>query len=226
MDTFANTSKVSPRQALRSQARALTTPRGSIGAFFVLAIVAAAAASAGAFGTFTSSTNVSHDVTSGTVVIALGATGASTNRLDVDADHVAAGDTIERSVDLTNSGNLDLASIKLTTSAVTSSKLDQDATNGLQMKIESCSAAWTETGSSAPFTYTCDSPATTQTVLIQGPVIGTDQTLSNLGSLTAGGTDHLLVTETLPASADDSFQGLTSEIDYAFTGTQRAATNR
>ena len=71
-----------------------------------LAIVAAAASIAGlgTFATFTSSTSASQSVSSGTVTIALGATGAATNRLTVGASNIAPGDTIQRSVDLINSG--------------------------------------------------------------------------------------------------------------------------
>src|SRR5262249_57248383 len=88
----------------------------------------------------------SHTVASGTVTIALGATGASTNRLNVDANAIAPGDTIQRSVDLIDQGTLDLASVTLTTQATASSVLDTDGTNGLQMVIDKCSQAWTESG--------------------------------------------------------------------------------
>ena len=158
---------------------------------------AASIAGLGTFATFTSSTSASHTVSSGTVTIALGATGASTNRLTVGASAIAPGDTIQRSVDLINQGSLDLASTTLTTTATTSSLLDTDTTNGLQMVIDKCSAAWTEAG--PPYTYTCG--GTTSTVLASRPVIGATLALSNLGSLTAGATDHLRVTLTLPSGS-------------------------
>lgn len=223
MNTFATTQTSASRQALRSSARKLGTARGSIGAFVVLAIVAAAAASAGAFGTFTSTVDDTHSVTGGTVVIALGTHGAA-NRLNVDATDVAPGDTIERVVDLSNTGSLDLANVKLTTTATVSSLLDTDATNGLQMQIDNCDQAWTEAGSSPAYTYTCG--GTSSAVLASQAVIGSDLTLNNLTALTAGDTDHLLLTLTLPSSADNTFQSESSTIDYSFTATQRTATNR
>jgi hypothetical protein len=223
MNTFATTQTSASRQALRSSARKLGTARGSIGAFVVLAIVAAAAASAGAFGTFTSTVDDSHSVTAGTVVIALGTHGAA-NRLDVDATDVAPGDTIERVVDLSNTGSLDLASVDLTTTATVSSRLDTDATNGLQMQIDNCDQAWTEAGTSPAYTYTCG--GTSSSVLASQAVIGSNLTLSNLTALTAGDTDHLLLTLTLPSSADNTFQNESSTIDYSFTATQRTSTNR
>lgn len=223
MNTFANTQTSASRQALRSSARKLGTARGSIGAFVVLAIVAAAAASAGAFGTFTSTVNDSHSVTGGTVVIALGTHGAA-NRLNVDATNVAPGDTIERVVDLSNTGSLDLSSIKLTTTATASSLLDTDTTHGLQMQIDNCDQAWTEAGVSPAYTYTCG--GSTSAVFASAPIITANTTLNNLTSLTSGDTDHLLITLTLPSSADNTFQSESSTIDYSFTATQRTATNR
>jgi spore coat-associated protein N len=190
-----------------------------------LAIVAAAASIAGlgTFATFTSSTSASQNVSSGTVTIALGASGPA-NRLTVGASNIAPGDTIQRSVDLINSGSIDLSGITLTTSATLSSVLDTDATNGLQMVIDRCSNAWTEAGVAPAYTYTCS--GTTSTVLASRAVIGSNLTLSNVSALTNGVTDHLRVTLTFPSAAPNSFQNQSSTILYTFTGTQRAGTNK
>ncbi|MBV9410860.1 MAG: hypothetical protein JO148_04650 [Acidimicrobiia bacterium] len=184
--------------------------------------VAGAMAGLGTFATFTSSTSASQATSSGTVTIALGATGASTNRLTVGASNIAAGDTLQRSVDLIDSGNIDLASVTLTTTAAPSSLLDTDATNGLQMVIDRCSVAWTESG--PPYTYTCS--GTTSSVVASRAIIGSNIAMSNLTSTTHGNTDHLRVTLTLPSGAPNSLQTQSSTISYAFTGTQRAATNQ
>jgi spore coat-associated protein N len=191
-----------------------------------LAVISAAASIAGlgTFATFTSSTSASQSVSSGTVTIALGATGASTNRLTVGASNIAPGDTIQRSVDLIDSGSIDLASIALTTSATTSSLLDTDATNGLQMVIDRCSNAWTEGGTAPAYTYTCS--GATSTVLASRAIIGTNLALSNLSALTNGVTDHLRVTLTFPSAAPNSFQNQSSTVQYTFTGTQRAGTDK
>jgi spore coat-associated protein N len=192
-----------------------------------LALVGAAAgiAGLGTYATFTSSTPAQpQSVTAGTVVINVGATGAETNRLNMAATDVAPGDTIQRTVDLDNTGSLNLASLSVTTTATTSSLLDTDATNGLQMTIDSCSVPWTETVSGSVYTYTCS--GTTTSVLSSTPVIQASINLSSLNSMTAGGSDHLRVTLSLPSSAGNTFQGLNSVIDYTFTGTQRAGTSR
>ena len=195
-------------------------------ASFAAVGVAAAVAGLGTFATFTSSTSASHTISSGTVSIALGATG-SANRLTLGASNVVPGDTIQRSADLINNGgaNADnLSGIVLTTTASPSSLLDTDATNGLQMSIDKCSVPWTETGTSPAYTYTCS--GTTSTVLASRAVIGANLPLSNLASTTTGSTDHLRVTLTLPSAAPNTMQGLTSTISYNFVGTQRAATSK
>jgi spore coat-associated protein N len=191
-----------------------------------LAVISAAASIAGlgTFATFTSSTSASQSVSSGTVTIALGATGASTNRLTVGASNIAPGDTIQRSVDLIDSGTIDLASITLTTNATTSSLLDTDATNGLQMVIDRCSNAWTEGGTAPAYTYSCS--GATSTVLASRAIVGTNLALSNLSALTNGVTDHLRVTLSFPSAAPNSFQNQSSTIQYTFTGTQRAGTSK
>jgi spore coat-associated protein N len=190
-----------------------------------IAVLGAAAsiAALGTFATFTSSTSASHTVSAGTVSIALGAAGPA-NRLTLGASGLAPGDTMQRALDLSNDGSLDLASVSLATTASPSSALDTDATNGLQMVIDRCSAAWTESGSAPAYTYTCS--GSTSTVLASRAVIGSGLSLSNLSATTAGNTDHLRVTLTFPSGAGNTLQNQSSTISYAFTGTQRAATNK
>jgi spore coat-associated protein N len=194
-----------------------------LGSFAVLG-AAASIAGLGTFATFTSSTSASQTIASGTVSITLGATGPA-NRLSIGAANLVAGDTIQRAVDLINNGSGssdNLGSIQLTTTASPSSTLDTDAANGLQMVIDKCSVAWTESG--PPYTYTCG--GATSTVLASRAVIGANLALSNLSSLVTGSTDHLHVTLTLPASAPNSLQGQASGITYTFVGTQRVAASK
>ena len=189
-----------------------------------LAVLGATAALAGlgTYATFTSSTSATHTVSSGTVTVALGSPGPA-NRLTVGASSLAAGDTIQRAFDLSNSGSLDLSALTFSTSASPSSALDTDTTNGLQMVIDKCSAAWTESG--PPYTYTCS--GTQSSVVASRPVIGTNVSMSNVTDLlTSGTTDHLRATLTLPSSAGNSLETLSSTITYTFTGTQRAATDK
>jgi spore coat-associated protein N len=197
------------------------TRREALLALAALALGAALAGS-GAFATWTASTSASNTVSAGTVVIALGNTGASTNRLTVNASGLVPGDTVQRSFDITNTGSQDLASVALTTTASPSSLLDTDTTNGLQMVIDRCSVAWTESGSSPAFSYSCS--GSTTTIVSSRAVIQSALTMAGLSALTAAGTDHLRLTLTFPSAAGSSFQGLSSTLTYSFLGTQRAGT--
>jgi predicted ribosomally synthesized peptide with SipW-like signal peptide len=184
-----------------------------------LAVLGAAAAIAGlgTYATFTSSTSASHTIATGTLSL----TSGPTNRLGSGASLVAAGDSLQRAIDLNYAGSISFGSATLTTSASPSSGLDTDATDGLHVAIDECSVAWTESG--PPYTYTCG--GSTSAVLASSPVIGSNLALSNL-TLTAGSTDHLRVTVTLPGSAGNTLQNLSSTIAYTFTGVQRAGTSQ
>jgi spore coat-associated protein N len=184
-----------------------------------LAVLGAAAAIAGlgTYATFTSSTSASHTIATGTLSL----TSGPTNRLGTGATLVAAGDSMQRAIDLNYAGSISFGSATLTTNATTSSALDTDTTDGLHLAIDKCSVAWTESG--PPYTYTCS--GTTSSVLASSPVIGSNLALSNL-TLTAGSTDHLRVTVTLPGTAGNSFENLSSTVGYTFTGVQRAGTSQ
>ena len=172
------------------------------------------------YATFTSTTSASHSVSSGTVALAFPASGA-TNRMSVSATNVAAGDTMQRALALTNTSSLALTDIKLSSNATVSSALDTDGTNGLQLTIDKCSVAWTEAGASPAYTYTCSGGTTS--VLASSAVIHANTGLSNLTLAAGGGTDYLRMLWTLPSGS--TLQGLSSTINYSLTAAQRAATN-
>jgi hypothetical protein len=91
--------------------------------------------------------------------------------------------------------------------------------------IEICSQAWDETynGGGAPASATC--AGTQATVVASRAVIGTLLPLNNF-DLTSGTTNHLLVHLSLPYSAPDSFQGLSSVIQFTFGAKQPAPGSR
>lgn len=198
----------------------LATTGGKVLASTVILGAAAGVAGLGTFGTFTSTTSASAAEASGTVNIVLGTSGA-TNRLSVAATGLVPGDTVSRAVTLSNTGDQNLASVVLTTAATTSSKLDSDAAEGLQLQIQSCPTAWTESGTSPSYSYTCST--TPATVLASRSVIGSTMALSGLNALTSTRTDYLVVKLTLPDTADNTLQGQSSVIGFSFTGTQRTA---
>ena len=189
----------------------------------LLALLALLLGGMGTWATFTGSTTVTQGSTgSGTMSLTVPPAGAS-NRLTLGASDIAPGDTIQRAVNLTVGGTVDMSAIALTTTAPTTSALDTNATHGLQLAIDRCSQAWTESGSSPAFTYTCG--GSTSSVLASRAVIGASVALSNLG-VSAGSTNYLRVTLSFPTTADDTYQGLTSAVSYQFAGTQRAGTSK
>ncbi len=190
-----------------------------------VALVAAAAgvAGLGTFGSFTSTTSANQSVDSGTVVIALGANGTAANRFDVAATNIVAGDTIQRAVELKNTGSADFSTITLTTAATPTNLLTTD-TNGLKVKIDSCATAWTETGTAPAYTYTC--AGSSSSVLSERPIVGANMALSSSAALQASKTAYLRVTTTLPTEASNTLQGLSSVTNFKFDATQRTAGNR
>jgi predicted ribosomally synthesized peptide with SipW-like signal peptide len=203
------------------------TPRATVGGTVSgkvlltvgLVLATVALVGMGTFALFTDTQSVSQASSSGTVSLNPISVNGANNRLSVGASNIAAGDTIQRAVNIRNTGTIALASVTLTTTAPTSSLLDTDTTNGLQMVIDKCSVAWTESGAGPPYTYTCG--GTTSTVLASTPVIGTNLALSNI-TLSTGSDNFLRVTLTLPTAAPNTLQTKSSTINYAFTATQRA----
>ena len=129
------------------------------------------------------------------------------------------GDSIARTVTLRNDGDSPLSSVALGVTTTNPSVLTTDTVHGLQLALQSCSVAWTP---ATPTTYSC---AGTQKTHTTGPAVGT-RSLDTPASLTPGGSDHLLVTLSLPTTADNTFQGRTSTLALTFSGVQRAATTR
>jgi predicted ribosomally synthesized peptide with SipW-like signal peptide len=203
----------------------------------LLSLVALGAAAAmgglGTFAAYTSTTSASLNVTTGVVQIALAASGTG-NRMSVAATGVLPGDTVSRAVDLTSTSTDALASVKLTTTApVTSSALNTNGTNGLQLLIQRCSVTWTETANTSPqtgYTYTCSGTTTTVLGSASTPVIQTATAFTGLAATAGPGNvaptmDHLVITATLPAATTEAQvpQGAQSIIVFTFDAAQRTA---
>ncbi|MBW3651620.1 MAG: M73 family metallopeptidase [Actinobacteria bacterium] len=213
---------------LRSISKKALLSLGAVG-------VAASMAGLGTFATFNDSTSASQAVSSGTVDINLGAAGTADNRLTIGATGLVPGDTVQRRAKVSNAGSENLASVVLTTVDTTTDPdtvLTTDAINGLQVKIERCTGAlgWKE--SATPYTYTCDATlagdnaGVRSVVLASRAVIGSNMALSGMQALTAGNTDDMVVTLSLPSTADNTFQNKSATVEYTFTGTQRTGTNK
>ena len=180
-----------------------------------VAATAAAVAGLGTFGTFTSSTSPTPvAVQNGTVSIDLTAgDGSASVPLSFS---VTPGASTTRTINLVDDGSAALRSVSLATVATTSSILDSDPVNGLQMQIDDCSVAWAADG-------TCSGEQ--RPVLASGPAVRTVGLVNPFG-LAAGATDHLAVTIGLPISAGDAFKSQSSALSLTFTATQRDGASR
>jgi hypothetical protein len=197
----------------------------------------------GAFASFTETTNAGPQaISSGKVILNVG----PTNDSATGATSIAPGDTIAREVDLNSTGaTLSDASITFGISASPSSLLDSDASNGLQVQVQTCPVAWTR-NAGPPLTYSCTGATT---VLATTPVKTLESApanLTGLNSLTAGGQDYVVMTFTFPSgapgnlglvitacsgtaggtAATENLEGCASTLTYTFTATQRLAASK
>ena len=196
-----------------------STARKVVGSLGVLG-TAAAVAGMGTFGNFTDSTTpVATTIQSGTLSIDLSQPGYA---VPVSTTGFVPGDSLTRAVNLVNDGNSPLGSVTLSSSATASSVLTTDTVNGLQLTVKKCSVAWTQGGTASAATYTCSG---TETLIGSGPVVS-NITINGAASLNAGGTDYLTFSISLPATADNTFQGKSASLSLTFTGTQRTGTAR
>ena len=167
-------------------------------------------------------------VTTGTLKLELapssvsGITGGFTTAITA----MGPGDTVNRYIDLSNTGTLDGASPTLQLSRASATTLTDSATVGLQVAINACSIAWTNAG-------VCNE--TTTAVLATTPVatlVSGAQSLTLPSSL-AGATNRLKISLSLPASTENvvngvlpsgTIQGLSTSITWSFVVAERAAT--
>ena len=196
----------------------------------------------GTFALFTASTSNSNNVFATGTLSMSNSNGASAT---ATLSNMVPGDTVTGLISINNSGSEDITSYQLSTAATAGSPsnpnaLTIDTTKGLQIWVSRCSQAWTGSGASA----TCGG--------VQSDVLGTSASpvaiIQNNASLAANafcstnaaaiaqratrgitcsltGTDYLKVRVSLPSSADNSFQGLSSTISLNFNGQQPNSAN-
>jgi hypothetical protein len=182
--------------------------------------VAATIAGLSTFGSFTASTApVDTSVDTGVLSIDLSDAGDGLS-MPFGGGLMLAGDSRNFRVDLVNDGDAALSAVTVTSRATDSSILDTDTVHGLQLQVRSCSELWDIVGS----VYSCDG---VEKSYYAGPIVTAGVTLSGTASLPIGGVDHLLLTASLPSAASaDAFEGATSDLEFFFTGTQRAGVAR
>jgi hypothetical protein len=194
------------------------TVRRTAGSIAVLG-VAAAVAGLGTYSTFTDSTSpVNTGISTGVLSLSL-QSGGTQATVPFQGSALLAGDSVSQPLDLVNDGTLAFGGLTMKMSATASSILDTDTVSGLQLRVQNCASAWSGSAGS----YSCAGGAST---VYAGPVVVT-RTLSGAASLAPGGVDHLLLTASLPASANSSaYQGQASTLSLVFDGAQRAGAGR
>lgn len=186
----------------------------------VMVTAAAGAAGLGTFGGFSSSTAAEQQVSTGRVVLTSAA--QATRGFEVAASNLVPGDTVQRAVQLTRSNETEaFGSVKLTTAAGSSNLLSTDTVNGLRLKVDQCSVAWTKAASSNELT--CG--GTTTNLVAQRAVVGQNLDLAAATTALNSGAKvaNLRAELVLPQAAGNDFQGLSNTITFTFDATQRTA---
>jgi spore coat-associated protein N len=146
------------------------------------------------------------------VGVVLRGDGHATEAEMAGGDGLVPGQAVERIFRISNRSDDEFGSIRLRTVATRISLLDSDPVNGLQLSLDACSVPWEERLDDS---YSC--PGREAVVLAPRAVIG-DVALDGLSTTRPGGSDHLRLTMSLPGSADNRFQGQTSQIHFSFRG--------
>jgi hypothetical protein len=167
-------------------------------------------------------------VTTGTLKLQLAPSGVSgiTGGFTSPISAMGPGDTVNRYIDLSNTGTLDGASPTLQIVSSDSNTLVNSPSAGLQVTITACSVAWSNTG-------TCS--GTSSVALASTPVstIKASAQSITLPSVLVGGVNYLKVSTALPAGTENvlngvlpvgTVQGLTVTLTWTFVIQERAAT--
>lgn len=192
----------------------------------IVASVAALALAGGGFSAFQASPPaVWSPLSTATVAISLSSTG-STGSLSVGAQNLVPGDTVQREVKLSNTGTAPIGAVTLAATVSPSNLLSTDTTDGLQVEAQTCSTAWTATSlADGGYTYACSGPVTS--VIAREPIgsLASSTPLTAVGSIPVSGSANLVITVSLPSTAGNTYQGMTTTIDYTFVATQAAGGN-
>ncbi|MDZ4826932.1 MAG: hypothetical protein SGJ13_10780 [Actinomycetota bacterium] len=178
--------------------------------------------------TFSSQATPSHATDTGDMELALGSAGSADNRLTIGST-LNPGDSAQRQAKITiDNEGATMSAVTLTTTGTNGPPtFVTNTTDGLKVWIANCDQAWTESGSSPNYSYTCggtqaDVLGTTGSPV---PVLQTNAALSNL-VLDDGAVNYLRIRVTFPVTAPVSMNGQSSDISFTFNGTPRTAQSR
>lgn len=145
-------------------------------------------------------TNPSNSFGSATLTASNNFDGSTVAKTLISLTNVVPGDTANRTVTITNSGNVGFTYVGAA-SATASTALWTDTTNGLQVTVKRGA-----------------------TVLYTGAL--KNLAIPASGTIAAAGTDALIFDFSLPVSAPNSMQTLSQDFTITYTATQLAGTAR
>jgi len=205
------------RQTHRHTHRHTTRFVAKIIATVALVAGAGAVAGVGTFGAYTDTTTADMTVGSGKVSVLMNGVD---NGIHVDAKNMVPGDKVVFPVSIKReTGSVELGDLTLQTTITNQNAL----TDALRLTVDSCSKAWTVSGSAVTCSGTTTSVSTDGGLIGNGATSAWGETTSWVPNLNNFAPVYLRATLTLPSSAGNNTAGLTTGITWTLTGTQRTA---
>jgi spore coat-associated protein N len=201
-------------------ARRRATKAGTKNATKILATIAlvagaGAVAGIGTFGAYTDTTTA--DVSVGTAKVSV-LMNDNDQGIHIDATSMVPGDKVVFPVSIKRAaGSAELGDVTLQTTITNQNAL----TDALRLTVDSCSKAWTVSGSSVTCSGTTTNVSTDGGLVGNGATNAWGQTSSWVPTLNNNAPVYLRATLTLPGTAGNSTAGLTTGVTWALTGTQR-----
>jgi len=187
--------------------------------FATVALVASAGAVAGigTYGAYTDTTSADVSVGSAKVSVLMN---DSDQGIHVDAKNMVPGDKVVFPVSIKRAaGSAELGDLSLQTSVTNQNAL----TDALRLTVDSCSKAWTVSGSAVTCSGTTTNVSTDGGLVGNGATSAWGQTSNWVPNLNGNAPVYLRATLSLPNSAGNNTAGLTTGITWTLTGTQRTA---
>jgi hypothetical protein len=176
----------------------------------LLAVSASGGLFTGAYGFFTSSASATMSLTEGgSIGLSWNDTAATGSNLTLDVGRLMPTDTVQRIVDLANTGSSGIQQIQLTIMGTDTGS----TSDGIQLSIDRCSVPWVSEGS----IFACAGRLTA--LSLDRPVQATIALTGSPAAVQAG-LDHLRFSFRLPDSAPDSAQGVTGSVQIVATGSK------
>jgi hypothetical protein len=219
----------------------MTVRRKLLGTALALTVLSTLAVAA-TFAIFTTQTTNNGDLFATGILSLTNSNGASAT---VTLTNMFPGDSVDGVITVSNNGTEDITSYQFSDSVQAASptnpnQLTSDTADGLHIWIARCSQAWS--GSTASYTCGGTQSDVVGTSASPVPILQNGASLASRAFCTSNATaasqrsargvscaltdhDYLKIRVSLPYSADNSFEGLSTTITFTFSGVQPSGTN-